>query len=366
MKISIFTKEMIERSLISTGNTERIHKVISKAKSGKEVSLVYLGGSITEGALAEPRETNCYAYRSAQAFAKRYMKSPSQLRFHNAGISGTPSLLGITRCEQDVLQYEPDIVFIEFAVNDSDEWKNKISYESLIKKLLLSKTEPAVVLIFTRMEKGYTAQPHMSLIGKHYQLGMISVGNAITPEIECGSMNWSDYSSDYAHPTTEGHRFISDLIMHYLLKAENLRPEPHHLPDTAVFGNELAKLENIKAHDSRILDQGSFLFGCAKCYSYHTGWTHTDNSGHMPMRIQAIGAYLLLAFKQENDNCCGRAEVYVNGKATTVLHGHSEKAWGNIVTELIAFEHAGQQDILIKMHDEDRLKKFTFLDIAIA
>ena len=62
----------------------------------------------------------------------------------------------------------------------------------------------------------------------------------------------------------------------------------------------------------------------------------------------------------------GRAEVYVNGKATTVLHGHSEKAWGNIVTELIAFEHAGQQDILIKMHDEDRLKKFTFLDIAIA
>lgn len=39
----------------------------------------------------------------------------------NAGLSGTPSKLGILRLDRDVLAYEPDICFIEFAVNDGTE-----------------------------------------------------------------------------------------------------------------------------------------------------------------------------------------------------------------------------------------------------
>lgn len=96
---TVFTQYMVEKSLYRLGNTQRIHKAIEKARNGEKVSLVYLGGSITEGSNAIPKSTNCYAARSARLFAEKFMPDASQLEYHNAGISGTPSLLGVTRCE---------------------------------------------------------------------------------------------------------------------------------------------------------------------------------------------------------------------------------------------------------------------------
>ena len=46
------------------GNTYRIRKAIEKARAGKEVTLAYIGGSITQGAGATPINTECYAYKS--------------------------------------------------------------------------------------------------------------------------------------------------------------------------------------------------------------------------------------------------------------------------------------------------------------
>lgn len=42
-------REMIQRSLMNFGNTCRIQRVIEKARDGKEVTLAYIGGSITQG-----------------------------------------------------------------------------------------------------------------------------------------------------------------------------------------------------------------------------------------------------------------------------------------------------------------------------
>lgn len=180
---SVFTQEMVERSLYSVGNTQRLHRAIDKAQAGEKVSIVYLGGSITEGASAVPQQTNCYAYRSAQLFAEKFMKDASRLEYHNAGISGTPSLLGITRCQQDVLDCKPDIVFVEFAVNDSTDDTSRMVYESLVRKLLQSETQPAVVLVITLMNSGYSAHVHMKQVGKHYDLGVVSVYDAVQIQI---------------------------------------------------------------------------------------------------------------------------------------------------------------------------------------
>ena len=63
---------MIERSLMNLGNTYRIRKAIEKARAGKEVTLAYIGGSITQGAGATPINTECYAYKSYQLFKSRF------------------------------------------------------------------------------------------------------------------------------------------------------------------------------------------------------------------------------------------------------------------------------------------------------
>ncbi len=54
-------QKMIARSLIQTGNTYRIYRTIQRARLGEDVTLAYIGGSITQGAGATPIHTECYA-----------------------------------------------------------------------------------------------------------------------------------------------------------------------------------------------------------------------------------------------------------------------------------------------------------------
>lgn len=364
---SVFTQQMVERSLYAVGNTQRLHRAIEKAQAGEKVSLVYLGGSITEGALAVPQVTNCYAYRSAQLFAEKFMPDPAQLEYHNAGISGTPSLLGITRCQQDVLDYAPDIVFVEFAVNDSTDETSRMVYESLVRKLLQSETQPAVVLIITLMNSGYSAHVHMKQVGKHYDLGVISVYDAVKPQVDQELMAWSDYSSDYTHPTTEGHAFVAELIGHYLDQAAATPAEDYTIPEETCYGKALESLQNVRAGDEAILSVGSFPYGDVTCYSYAHGWKHMQTApNNDPLTLELNASYLTLAFKQEKNTACGTAEVLVDGVVATELPGYADNAWGNVVTQLIPLGESGPHRIELRMAEGNENKRFSLLDIGFA
>lgn len=87
-------EKMLEDSVYSTGNNARIKQVIQNARDGKDVTLAYIGGSITEGALAKPNSM-CYAEVSAKTFGVKYGKNNGEnVHFINAGMSGTPSDIG--------------------------------------------------------------------------------------------------------------------------------------------------------------------------------------------------------------------------------------------------------------------------------
>lgn len=360
---SVFTSDMVERSLISIGNTERLHAAISKAQAGETVTIAYLGGSITEGALAKPQQTCCYAAISAKQFAESYMPDPEKLNYVNAGISGTPSLLGITRLEQDVLRHQPDIVFVEFAVNDSGDTISQGVYESLLRNLLTSDSQPAVILLFTVLSGGHSCQDHMAMLGRHYDLGMISVKDAIWPDIEQGHLAWSDYSPDYAHPTTEGHAFVAELIAHYFAEASMVQPEPFAMPRFVRVSNLLEGLENIRHGDERIVSEGSFPFAALNCYSYHQGWWHQD--GAEPLSLSVEGSSMTIAFKQMKEGGWGSAEVWVDGVCKATLPGYSETAWGNVQTQLITFGSKGAHTIEIRMAQGQEELTFQLLDLAV-
>lgn len=364
---SVFTQQMVERSLYQIGNTQRLHKAIDKARAGEKVSMVYLGGSITEGASAQPRETNCYAYRSARLFAEKFMADPAQLEYHNAGISGTPSLLGITRCEQDVLAYKPDIVFVEFAVNDASDADAQMAYESLVRKLLQSESQPAVVLVLTLLSGGYSAHVHMKQIGKHYDLGVVSVYDAIKPQLDMKLMEWSDYSSDYAHPTNEGHAFIADLIGYYFDHAAATEPVEYVMPQEARYSKAMEDLRNVRQGGAEIISEGSFPYTSVSCYSYTKGWRHSSLSeSNDPLVLEITGHTMTIAFKQEKNTQCGTAEVWVDGKMAVTLSGYADNAWGNVVTHLIPLGENTAHTVEIRMAEDNINKYFSLLDVAYA
>ncbi|MBP1542971.1 MAG: hypothetical protein J6A16_02645, partial [Oscillospiraceae bacterium] len=173
---------MIKRSLISTGDMTRMANVLDRASKGEEITAAYIGGSITEGYHDNLtlKEDEKWAKMSTTYIQEQF--PGATVNYVNAGISGTPSVLGNVRLERDVLAYDPDIVFVEFAVNDGGEAIYKNAYESLVRTLLQDERDIAVVLLFTIVENGHTCQPHMTQIGEKYDLPMISLPDSIWVE----------------------------------------------------------------------------------------------------------------------------------------------------------------------------------------
>ena len=68
-------EDMISKSLLSQGNNKRLKDVIEKAEKGEDITIAYIGGSITEGAGARPINTNCYAYQSYLKFKEIIRRS---------------------------------------------------------------------------------------------------------------------------------------------------------------------------------------------------------------------------------------------------------------------------------------------------
>ena len=363
---NLFPQDMIERTYVAPGNTERLHRAITKAKNGESVSIVYLGGSITEGSNAQPQKTGCYAYLSAQLFAEKFMADKSQLQYHNAGISGTPSLLGVTRCDKDVLSHDPDIVFVEFAVNDGGDQNARVAYESLLCKLINSESQPAVILIFTLGEGGWSAQDHMQKLGKHYDLGMISIRDAVKHQMAQGLLTWRDYSSDYVHPNNAGHAFIADCIGYYFDQAAAVEPAPYTPAKFAFYGRTLAELQNVQKDDPTITSMGMFDHGAVNCYSYKQGWRHMSNRNDQgPLTLTLEASAMTLVYKQEKNAICGAAEIWVDGTLRTTLNSYSDSAWGNPVTELLTLGK-GVHTVEIRMAEGSENKTFNLLDIGYA
>nr|MCR5108787.1 hypothetical protein [Lachnospiraceae bacterium] len=106
------------KGLINRGNLSRLKSFLSKASIGFDTSIAFIGGSITQGAVAGGDEL-CYAKRVFDHLSQCYPNS--HFTYINAGIGATTSQFGAARVYEDVLKYDPDLVFIEYSVNDNDE-----------------------------------------------------------------------------------------------------------------------------------------------------------------------------------------------------------------------------------------------------
>ena len=102
----VITKEMIKNSLVSKGDVSRLTEVLKKAQSGQDITVAFLGGSITQGCNAT-RQENCYASRAYLWFKDTF--SNININFINAGVGATGSIIGVHRVQRQVLDKNPDI-----------------------------------------------------------------------------------------------------------------------------------------------------------------------------------------------------------------------------------------------------------------
>lgn len=341
-------EKMVDRSLLSVGDMTRMSDVFQKAQNGEDITVAYIGGSITEGYNAGT--TEFYA-KTCTDLLQGYFPDITVTGV-NAGISGTPSLLGNLRLERDVLSADPDIVFVEFAVNDGQEADYKNAYESLVRTLLTQEKDIAVVLLFTVLDSGYTCQEHMSKIGANYDLPMISVHDSVYEEIEAGRMTWQDYSNDQSHPNAYGHKCITDFVDNYYQKvlpvvAENVGEVSKELTDP-VFS---AKYMNMHYMDSATMD-GVELDGFEQYDthgSFHNGWMYRGTDGGS-MKFTVDCSVLEMVFKANNSDKYGTADIYVDGEKVKSVVSNMSDGWNNPVTAyLIDNDSSAEHTVEIRM-----------------
>ena len=341
-------EKMVDRSLLSVGDMTRMSDVFQKAQNGEDITVAYIGGSITEGYNAGT--TEFYA-KTCTDLLQGYFPDITVTGV-NAGISGTPSLLGNLRLERDVLSADPDIVFVEFAVNDGQEADYKNAYESLVRTLLTQEKDIAVVLLFTVLDSGYTCQEHMSKIGANYDLPMISVHDSVYEEIEAGRMTWQDYSNDQSHPNAYGHKCITDFVDNYYQKvlpvvAENVGEVSKELPDP-VFS---AKYMNMHYMDSATMD-GVELDGFEQYDthgSFHNGWMYRGTDGGS-MKFTVECSVLEMVFKANNSDKYGTAHIYVDGEKVKSVVSNMSDGWNNPVTAyLIDHDSSAEHTVELRM-----------------
>ena len=155
----------------------------AKLKNGEDVTVAYIGGSITEGAGSTDKKTR--GWRSLTTAWLKETYPSSDITEINATIGGTGSDLAVFRLDRDVLKYSPDLLFIEFAVNDTGVSGCEEYEEAMIRRVLKTSPLTDVVLvltctksIFERSLKGEYSDSRISyeVLSEHYDLPLLDIG----------------------------------------------------------------------------------------------------------------------------------------------------------------------------------------------
>lgn len=382
-------KAMIKRSLMQAGNVARCKAAIEKAKAGKDVNIAFIGGSITQGAGAIPIHQKSYAYQCYRQFAEKY-GTGDNVHLIKAGVGGTPSELGMIRFNRDILRdgsVNPDVIVIEFAVNDEGDETKGNCYESLVRKCLALPNEPAVILLFAVFSYDWNLQERLSPVGRNYDLPMVSVMDAVTPQFglrkgEGRVLSKNQFFYDVFHPSNNGHKIMAECLMNLFEVADSAPACDDNtrelLKKDAVLGKDF---EDVKLMDRKemymgaVIHEGSFnkqdsVLQCVEMDDQLVPVAQFPYNWHRPGKTNAekdcfemsiICKKLILVFKDSGDNMDGKADVYVDGEYVLTADPHIN-GWTHCNPVILMNQSkAKEHEIRIQMAEGEEEKRFTIL-----
>lgn len=219
----------LEPAVLYTGR-DGLPNVAEKLKNGAEVNVVFLGGSITVGASSP----NGYVTFVGKWLKEHYPNA--KINVVNSGISGTGSDFGNRRFDRDVLSKKPDLVFIEFCVNDGDTDRTD-SMEKMVHKAWMKNPKTDLVIFYT-LEKHHldyykvgnlppSASAHERVAAFYGIPSLGTVFNA-TAKINSGELPWETFSHDGCHPTQDGYVYFDDVFAQTLPELLKAAPPKAH------------------------------------------------------------------------------------------------------------------------------------------
>jgi len=194
-------------------------KISEIIKSKKTFRIGYFGGSITAGSGASS-EANCWRCKFTKYIAQKYPET--EITEINAAIGGTGSDLGIFRMKRDLLSQNPDMVFVEFAVNDYIRFDSEVYMENIVRNILAHNKDTVIVFVYTSTMQMYTEAysqgklPHSLIshnkVAEFYNIPVLNMGKVFMDMLEKGEVEKQDIWTDGTHPNDYGYSLYEDFL----------------------------------------------------------------------------------------------------------------------------------------------------------
>jgi lysophospholipase L1-like esterase len=190
----------------------------------RTINLVFHGHSVPAGYFKTPVVNTLASYPYLVLKDLKSAYPLTVVNVINTSIGGENSESGLKRFEADVLTHKPDVLFIDYALNDRGMGleRAKIAWEKMI-RLALEKNIK-VILLTPSPDQRVDIKDDLSILDQHanqikelakrFQIGLIDTYALYKNKVKSGS-NLVDFMSQVNHPNEKGHQMITDEIMGY-------------------------------------------------------------------------------------------------------------------------------------------------------
>lgn len=327
-------------------NITRLKNLMKRAANGESLVIGFLGGSITQGSLSSTPKT-CYAYLVYEWWKKSFPNA--EFSFVNGGIGGTTSHYGGARAWKDVLCYRPDIVTVDFSVNDDANEFFEETYEGTLRRLLAAPSAPAVVVLNNVFyDTGKNAQDYHNRIADHYGIPHVSIKDTIFPDVESGKIVRADITPDNLHPNDKGHRLVADEICKLLdsIKAEmeeetiageniegkSTKTEASVLLPAPLTENAYEHSRLIQIQDNEAILDGFLVDPIEKkgmLDIFKNGWTAAHTNDKISFEIEC--SCLAVQYRKSVQQPVPKAKAVIDGDEAhaVILDGNFTEDWGD-------------------------------------
>ena len=324
----------------------RLKNLMKRAANGESLVIGFLGGSITQGSLSSTPK-NCYAYLVYEWWKKSFPNAA--FSFVNGGIGGTTSHYGGARAWKDVLCYRPEIVTVDFSVNDDANEFFEETYEGTLRRLLAAPSAPAVVVLNNVFyDTGKNAQDYHNRIADHYGIPHVSIKDTVYPDVESGKIVRADITPDNLHPNDKGHRLVADEICKLLdsIKAEveeetiageniegkSTKTEASILLPAPLTENAYEYSRLIQIQDNEAILDGFLVDPIEKkgmLDIFKNGWTAAHTNDKISFEIEC--SCLAVQYRKSVQQPVPKAKAVIDGDEAhaVILDGNFTEDWGD-------------------------------------
>jgi hypothetical protein len=193
-----------------------MQQFLTKCAAGGTVNLGFIGGSVTAGASATTDAAR-YTNRFSNFLSSQF--SDAQFSVSSAGRAMTTSRFACSRVAEDLLAAFPDLIVLEFAVDDdaADSAGTVGAMEGLVRQCLAYGPDVPVIMMAAMDTSGSGVnQRYHEYVAAHYQIPLISFRDACKPLLDNATLAQADLFGTGAYPNDNGHLICGYLLYDYV------------------------------------------------------------------------------------------------------------------------------------------------------